>query len=116
MLGSSLRYLGMLLLMLLISLFQLVSAKPASATLAAEESCRFTLGFSYHDGVLNIRGRTGPFADPISPDALNKNTYSSVFHRLKPRIVMIPRMNRTPKPKSVYRCVTRAPGPHTREV
>jgi hypothetical protein len=47
----------------------------------------------------------------------NKNTYTSVFYRLKPGIVMVPRMNRPPKPKSVYRCFTRAPGiGHCREV
>jgi hypothetical protein len=109
-LGSSLRYVGMMLFMLLISLLQLASAKPASATLAAEENRRFAIGFSYHDSASNIRGRSGSITDPVPPDALNKNTYTSVFNRLKPRIVMIPRMNRTPKPKSVYRCFTRAPG------
>ncbi len=109
-LGTSLRFLGMMLLMLLISLYQLVSAKPASAMPATEEIRRFTLCLSYHDGAANIRGRSGPVTDPVPPDALNENTCTSAFQRLKPRIFVVPRMNRTPKPKSVYRCFTRAPG------
>ncbi len=109
-LGSSYRFFSMMLLMLLISLLQLVNAKPASGTAAAEEIRRYTAGLSYHDRSTNIQGISGMVTDPASPDALNRNTYTSAYHRLKPRIVMVPRMNRTPKPKSVYRCFTRAPG------
>ncbi len=109
-LGSSFRFFSMMLIMLLISLLQLANAKPASNTLAAEEIHRYTIGISCHDGAANIRCKSGVAFDPVSPDVLSGNTYTGVYHRLKPGIVMVPRMNRTPKPKSVYRCFTRAPG------
>jgi hypothetical protein len=113
--------------MLLFSLLQLVIAEPVSAMLTAKENHHFTIDFFRHDSTVSIRGRSDPAmdpgysrvdrTDPVPPDAINKNTYASVFSRLKPGIVMIPRMNRTPKPKSVYRLFARAPGiKHCREV
>ncbi len=104
------RFLGMMLLMLLLSLLQLVSAVPASAALAAKESRQFTIGCSTHDGTVSMREKSNPGTHTASPDVIHKNGHTSVFYRLKPGIATVPRMNRTPKPKSVYRCFTRAPG------
>ncbi len=116
------RFLGTMLLMLLFSLFQLVSAKPASATLTAKESRHFTIDFFSRDSAvsISIRGESDPATNPryygvdrmaqARPDAMNKSTYTSVFYRLNPGIVIVPRMNRVPKPKSVYRSFARAPG------
>ena len=119
-LGSNLRFLGALLLMLLFGLLQLVTAKPASAVLEEEQKHHITIDFFCHGSTVSIRGEsvlaTNPRycglhrTDPVPPDAINKNTHTSVFNRLLPGIVMIPRMNRTPKPKSVYRLFARAPG------
>jgi len=108
--GSYLRFLGALLFMLLFSLLQLVSAKPTSVAVTAGE-------FSFDGSAANFRGNDDPAADPIFPDVMPTQVQANVFHRLQPGIVMIPRMNRTPKPKSVYRYFTRAPGlGRTREV
>ncbi len=116
-LGGNMRALGTMLLMLLFSLLQLVSAKPASAALTAEENRPYTIGFRNEGAVsmsaesdltpgLRYRG-----ADRTAPtDAMNTSSCTSVFYRLKPRIVMVPRMNRVPRPKSVYRSFARAPG------
>lgn len=95
--GSSFRFFSMMLLMLLISLLQLVNAKTASNTPAADEICPYTVGFPYHNDAANIRGRSGMVTDPVSPDVLNKNSYTSVYYRLKPRIVMVPRMSTSRK-------------------
>jgi hypothetical protein len=116
-LGGYMRFLGMTLFMLLFSLFQLVGIKPASAMVSAKENHSLTIGAFCRDSTVSRCGRSDPATDPAGPDAINKNDYTSVYHRLKPGIVMVPRMNRTPKPKSVYRCFTRAPGiGHCREV
>ncbi len=114
------RFLGAMLLMLLLGLLQLVSARPASSLLTAKEDHRATIDFFCHVSAVNILGTFDPAMDPRfcgqdrtdpgPPDAMNENTYASVFHRLKPGIVLVPRMNRTPKPKSVYRFFARAPG------
>jgi len=109
-LGSYLRFLGMMLLLLLLSLLQLVSVRPASAMPTAAENHRFTIDVYSRDSAVSMRGRSDPATDPVPPDARHQNTYTSVPYQLEPGIVMVPRMNRTPKPKSVYRCFTRAPG------
>jgi hypothetical protein len=41
---------------------------------------------------------------------MNTKAHTGVFYRLEAGIVMVPRMNRTPKPKSVYRSSARSPG------
>ncbi len=115
-LGSNVRFLGTLLLMLLFSLLQLVSAVPAEE----KEKDRITTDFFCHDSVASICGQSGLAADfrycgmdrtdLVPLDALNQKTHTSVFYRLKAGIVMVPRMNRTPKPKSVHRGYARAPG------
>jgi hypothetical protein len=110
MLGSSLRFIGMMLLMLLISLLTIGNAKPASKSLETEDIRGHTFGLSYHDCGSKICGRSGSVTDPVSPDVLTEKPYTSIYYRLKPGIIMVPRMNRTPKPKSVYRSFARAPG------
>ena len=117
---SSMRFLGTMLLMLLFSMLQFVGVNPASAAQRAQET-----RFSATDFLRSI-GQTGMWGEfdlpadpryggvngtePPPPVAIVTKAQTSVFSRLKPRIVMIPRMNRTPKPKSVYRLFTRAPG------
>ncbi len=116
-LGGNMRALGTMLLMLLFSLLQLVSAKPASAALTAEENRHYTIGFR-NEGAVSMRAESDPAtglryrgADRTAPtDAMNTSNCTSVFYRLKPRIAMVPRMNRVPRPKSVYRSFARAPG------
>ncbi len=105
---GSVRFFGSLLPMLLFSLLQFSSGEPASSLLASMEDRAYTINILQSDNPLGIEALRVP--DPVPAHALHENSYSGVFHRLKPRIVMIPRMNRTPKPKSVYRCFTRAPG------
>ncbi len=107
-LGST-RFLGTMLLMLLFSLLQLDIAKTALAMPTAKANQEhIATGFFHHGGTVSTRGESPTPSDP--PVALNKNTYTNVFSRLKPGIIMVPRMNRTPKPKSVYRLLARAPG------
>jgi hypothetical protein len=117
---GSMRFLGTMLLMLLFNLLQLDSAKPASAMPTTKDNHHTTIDCFYHGSTVSIRGESDPATDPgyrredrmgsAFPDAINTNAHSSVFYRLMPGIVMIPRMNRTPKPKSVYRLFARAPG------
>ncbi|HUJ18212.1 MAG TPA: hypothetical protein VL197_09510 [Nitrospirota bacterium] len=117
---GSTRFLGTTLLMLLFSLLQLVSAKPAPAMLEAKDDRHITIDFSFYGSMVSIRGESDPDTDtkyrgldrtdPLPPVAINKDTHTSVFYRLKPGIFLVPRMNRTPKPKSVYRLFARAPG------
>ncbi len=119
-LGSSMRFLGAMLLMLLLGLLQFASARPASSVLTAKDNHQFSINSFRRDSTVSIRGMSDPAmdprcrrvdrTDPPPPDAINKNSYTSLFYQLKPGIVMVPRMNRTPKPKSIYRCFTRAPG------
>ncbi len=108
MIGSYLRFLGMMLFALLLGLFQVDGFGETSLASVRESESRCFAVVVRHDAgtsaVSDLSTHTG------APYALHQNTYTGVFHRLKPRIVMIPRMNRTPKPKSVYRCFTRAPG------
>lgn len=124
---GSMRFLGTMLLMLLFSMLQFVGIKPASAALMAKESRYSSADFIRYIGQAGMWGELDPAADPryggvkvtdpVPPDAITTKAQTSVFYRLKPGIVMVPRMNRTPKPKSVYRCFTRAPGiGHCREV
>ncbi len=95
------RFLGTMVLMLLFSQFQLVIAKPASAMLTTKANHdHITIDFFYHGSTVSTNGEYR--TDPAPPVAIDKKTYMSVFYRLKPGIVMVPRMNRTPKPKSVY--------------
>ncbi len=49
-------------------------------------------------------------AYPGAPDMVATESHTSAFDRLQPGIVLLPRMHRTPKPKSVYRVLARAPG------
>ncbi len=115
---GNVRFLGTMLLMLLIGAFQLDGMETASAMHAAKANHNSRMLSLQGDSPVPIDGWSsgGPAVskpagtDPISPVALNTNAHASVFYRLKPGIFMIPRMNRTPKPKSVYRLFVRAPG------
>ncbi len=107
---GSMRFVGTMVLMLFFSQIQLVSIKPEPAAPAA------TAG-SLSRGADMQRDLSSPDVPKAvkSPGtdrtaAMHTNAHRSVFYRLKPGIVMIPRMNRTPKPKSVYRLFARAPG------
>ncbi len=113
MIGNYLRYLGMMLLMLVLGSFlQLLSMEPSSDAFAAGAGgCHDIRIVSVHHGdALNRSANSDPAANHFSSHALHQNTSSSVFHRPQPGIFMIPRMNRVPKPKSVYRNFARAPG------
>jgi hypothetical protein len=115
---GNIRFLGTMLLMLVISMLQLDTTKTASLTGMTKAA--------HHDRTVRIpgdssvrgygRGAGVPSVwksaetDPVPPAAINKNAHTSVFHRLEAGLVMVPRMNRTPKPKSVYRNFARAPG------
>ena len=113
-LGGYLRYLGTLLLVLLSGLFQFVIAEPAPALLTAKANDGSAAGLFYHTSTANADGECRMV--PVPSAALEDDTYRNVFSRLKSGIVMVPRMNRTPKPKSVYRIFARAPGSeHCRE-
>ncbi len=103
---GTMRFVGTMVLMLFFSQIQLVGIRPAMAVPAAKEG-RLDRG----------AGMQGDWSSPGVPKeakspsaALNMNAHRSVYYRLEPGIVMIPRMNRTPKPKSVYRLFARAPG------
>ncbi len=110
MIGNYLRYLGMMLLMLVLGSFlQLLSMEPSSDAFAA--GCHdIRIASVHHGDALNRSANSDPAANHFSSHALHQNTSSSVFHRPQPGIFMIPRMNRVPKPKSVYRNFARAPG------
>ncbi len=109
MIGSYVRFLGMMLFALLLGLFQVDGFGETSVASALENESRcFAVVTVRHDA--GASAVSDLFTHTGSTYALHQNSYTGVFHRLKPRIVMIPRMNRTPKPKSVYRCFTRAPG------
>ncbi len=116
---GSLRFLGMMLF-LLIGLLGLDGAGPAPAVLDAQENSCVTVGRSFQESMSGVREESARVADPgydgtdgtdpAAAAALPASSHQGVYDRLKPGIVMIPRMNRTPKPKSVYRLYARAPG------
>ncbi len=112
MIGSYLRFIGMMLLTLVLGLLQFDGFGEVSlASAAKERESRCFTACSVGAGAAATMGMTAdPAKHPVSPHALHQNKYSGVFHRLQPGIVMIPRMNRTPKPKSVFRNFARAPG------
>ena len=119
--GWNLRFFGTMLLMLLFSMLSLVTAEPSSALTAGGERHRCTVGISCSDSIVSLAtpgaaSREVDRADPRQPHALDTNVHAGVYSRLNPRIVMIPRMNRVPKPKSVYRLFARAPGNNSHEV
>ena len=63
---GSTRFLGMLLLMLVFSLFQLAGAKQASAMLTAKANHdHITIDFFYHGSTVSIRGESDPNVDLI---------------------------------------------------
>lgn len=100
---SNARFFGTLLFMLLFSLLQLVGSEPASAMPAAKKR-PVAIGSFHPGGAVALGEYSGPAVDSghcPAPDVLS---------RFKPGIVTVPRMNRTPKPKSVYRSFARAPG------
>jgi hypothetical protein len=113
--GWNPRFFGTMLFMLLFSMFSLATAEPSSALTAGGESHRCAVGISCSDSIVSLAApgaasREVDRADPQQPHALDTTAHAGVYSRLKPRIVMIPRMNRVPKPKSVYRLFARAPG------
>ena len=117
---GSMRFFGSMLLMLMFSMLQFVDVSPASAAQREKESRYNATEFFSYIGQTGMWGEFDPAGDtryggvkgtdPAPPDAVETKAQTSVFYRLKPRIVLVPRMNRPPKPKSVYRCFTRAPG------
>ncbi len=109
---GSMRFVGTMVLMLFFSQIQLVSISSAQAMPAAKEG-RLDCGADLQRDLSSPdvpKAAKSPGTDRIPPAALYTNAHRSVYYRLKPGIVMIPRMNRTPKPKSVYRLFVRAPG------
>ncbi len=109
MIGGYLRWLGIMLFTLLLGLFQVDGFGAVSAAKESQDRCFIACSVRYN-ATASVNGTSGHATQRVCPHALPQNTHTGVFHRLKPRIVMIPRMNRTPKPKSVYRCFARAPG------
>ncbi len=106
-LPGSKRFVSTLLLMLLLSQLQFVGVKQASASLAGKARQRVVrMPGVPESAAVSEEDRT----DPDRLDAINKVFHTSFFNHLNPGIVMVPRMNRTPKPRSVYRLFTRAPG------
>ncbi len=104
---GSMRFLGTMLLMLWVSQFQLDGGKTAAAAgmdKAHQLAVRAVPAASA--ALEGFADRT----DPAPPAAVMSSVHTSVFHRLKPGIVMVPRMNRVPKPKSVHRSFARSPG------
>jgi hypothetical protein len=115
---GNMRFLGTMLLMLLIGLLQLDSTRKASVIRMANAI--------YHDHTVSRGGDSSvpgdwrdarvpavwksAETDPVPPVEMNKKAHTSVFYRLEAGIVLVPRMNRTPKPKSVYRSFARSPG------
>ncbi len=109
---GTMRFVGTMVLMLFFSQIQLVSVKPALAVPAAKEG-HLNRGAGMPGDLSSPdapKAAKSQGTDRIYPSATNTNIHKSVFYRLKPGIVMIPRMNRTPKPKSIYRLFARAPG------
>ncbi len=121
--GWSMRFINTMLLMLVLSLFQFVFDAPASAMSEAKEKrqCLATVVCCKHTVVIgdafgSFPGGAGQGAArsghaPVSTGV--PNSTGSVVARLQPGIFLIPRKDRVPKPKSVYRLFTRAPGPAT---
>ncbi len=119
-LAGSLRFFGAIAFMLLFSLLELAGAASASALPEMQSDRRITLAAGRAGGAENVLAAPDPFADkkyagvkqacPAPPDAIGQGSHTCVYERLQPGIVLIPRMNRTPKPKSVYRLFARAPG------
>ncbi|MGE5172207.1 MAG: TIGR02186 family protein [Betaproteobacteria bacterium] len=63
---GSARFLGAVLLMLLFSLFQLVSARPASAMLTAKANHdHISIDFFYHGSSVSIKGEADPGVDLV---------------------------------------------------
>ncbi len=63
---GSVRFLVTLILMFLFSLFQLVSAKPASAMLTAKANHdHITIDFFYHGNTVSVKGESDPDVDLI---------------------------------------------------
>jgi hypothetical protein len=119
--GWNLRFFGSMLLMLLFSMLSLATAEPSSALTTVGESHRCAVGISRSDGIVSLTAagaasRELNRANPRQLHVLNTNAHTGVYSRLKPRIVMRPRMNRVPKPKSVYRLFARAPGNNSNNV
>ncbi len=117
--GWSMRFIGTMLLMLLFSVLQGVVEMPAPA-LAAEESRSFSGSLYRDDGPSCLQAESATDAHrrslradrtgSLSPHALPAVAHTGVFYRLQPGIYLIPRKDRLPKPKSVYRISARAPG------
>lgn len=60
------RFLGTLVLLLVFSLFQLASAKPASAMLTAKANHdHITIDFFYHGSSVSVKGESDPGVDLI---------------------------------------------------
>ncbi len=112
MIGSYLRFIGMMLLTLVLGLLQFDGFGEVSLASAAQkhENRCFSACSVDHDAAAIMCVTADPAKHPASQQALHQNAWSGAVHRLKPRIMVIPRMNRTPKPKSVYRNFARAPG------
>ncbi len=104
---GTMRFFGTMLLMLLISQLQFDGEKTALAGGMAKAHHQVARVVPAASAALaGLADRT----DPVPPAAVIPGAHTSVFHRLKPEIFMIPRMNRTPKPKSVHRTFARSPG------
>jgi hypothetical protein len=118
--AGNVRFLGTMLLLLLFSCFEVAGAARTvvPGTTEGERGRESSLRDTGRDDEApavskwRITENRIDLAHGESPAALRKNAHRSVVSRLSPGIVLIPRMNRTPKPKSVYRLYARAPGKH----
>ncbi len=104
---GTMRLFGTVLLMLWISQIQFDGGKTALAGgMAKAQQQAVLVAPAASSALAGLADR----ADPVPPPAVIPSAHTSVFHRLMPEIFMIPRMNRTPKPKSVHRTFARSPG------
>ncbi len=118
-LAGNMRLPGAMLLMLLFGLpgldgagtaRDLLEVKGARPAAVGHSSCLTAGELAASDSALTPLFRRADRAYPASPAVLIGAAQRSTFNRLEPGIVMVPRMSRIPKPKSVYRVVARAPG------
>ncbi len=110
--GSYVRSLGLMLFMLLFSLLGMTGIGTESSRDDGEWSRRHGAGIisAWSSPAATAAWDRADRETPVSAPAVAEDASTGVFHRLSPKIIMVPRMNRVPKPKSVYRNFARAPG------
>ncbi len=101
---ASMRFAGTMLLMLVLGQLQFAGINPVSDAFMPKAGQQDVKELSASETAA-AQDRT----DTVRADVPYECTYANIFHYPQPGIVVVPRMNRTPKPKSVYRCSIRAP-------